>query len=106
MNTKKKNTFGSLDGALGSDAEFKLGRLVATSNAITAISPDDAAGGLHRHVSGDWGECCAEDKAANDEALKTGGRLMSVYTDSKGTKFRIITEPDRSATTVLLPEDY
>ena len=61
---------------------------------------------LARHERADWGEVCTEDKAENNRALENGGRLMSVWTDPQGTKFWIITEADRSVTTVLLPEEY
>ena len=59
-----------------------------------------------RHESGDWGDVCAEDKEANETALQFGGRLFSVYHNSKGVKFWIITEADRSVTTILLPSEY
>ncbi|HRJ27381.1 MAG TPA: hypothetical protein PLO61_07725 [Fimbriimonadaceae bacterium] len=62
--------------------------------------------GIGRHASGDWGEVCDEDRASNEEALVEGLRLMSVYTSTSGLTFWIITEWDRSITTVLLPEDY
>jgi hypothetical protein len=55
---------------------------------------------------GDWGEVCAEDKRANDAALKLGERLLSAYTLSAGVKVWIITEADRSSTCILLPEEY
>ena len=55
---------------------------------------------------GDWGELCDEDRVANDQALIQEARVMSVYTSSAGVTFWIITEWDRSVTTVLLPEDY
>ncbi len=88
------------------NSKFPLGRLVATSNAVSQLSPADVAAGIGRHASGDWGEVCEEDHASNEEALVDGIRLMSVYTSSNGIKFWIITEWDRSITTVLLPEDY
>ena len=58
-----------------------------------------------RHIRGDWGDACKEDAKANDLALEEGSRLFSVYF-SIDIKFWIITEHDRSATTILLPEDY
>mgnify|MGYP000861042452 FL=1 len=88
------------------NAKFPLGRLVATSNAASKLSPEDVAVGIGRHASGDWGEVCDEDRASNEEALVEGLRLMSVYTSTSGLTFWIITEWDRSITTVLLPEDY
>lgn len=61
---------------------------------------------LSRHITGDWGEVDAEDKRANDQSLIDGSRLLSAYRSQDGTKFWIITEADRSVTTVLLPEEY
>ena len=59
-----------------------------------------------RHLSGDWGEVCREDWIANELSLKEGTRLFSVYNAANGTRFWVITEADRSATTVLLPDEY
>lgn len=61
---------------------------------------------LSRHFNGDWGDLCGSDKIANDRALQYGDRLLSAYHAPDGTKFWIITEADRSCTTVLLPDDY
>lgn len=88
-----------------SAAKFDLGRLVATPNALAQVSHEEILASLSRHVRGDWGDCCPDDKAANDAALTDGTRLFSVYHTNQ-TKFWIITEWDRSVTTVLLPEDY
>lgn len=60
---------------------------------------------LFRHLAGDWGEVSADDKALNDDALVQGTRLMSKYTTPAGDLW-IITEADRSATTLLLPDEY
>ena len=86
---------------------FVLGSLVATPAALnllatTGLSPAEL---LHRHQRGDWGDICAEDEAANNDALKCGERLLSVYRVGDG-KVWVITEADRSVTTLLLPEDY
>jgi hypothetical protein len=89
-----------------SQSKFALGQLSVTSNALTQIPMTDLSKGLCRHAIGDWGELDVEDKAANDEALSTGGRIVSAYRSASGLKFLIITEWDRSATTILLPEDY
>lgn len=88
------------------DPKFPLGRLVATRNAASQLSSEDVAIGISRHASGDRGDVCEEDRASNEEALAEGLRLMSVYTSSNGLTFWIITDWDRSITTVLLPEDY
>jgi len=90
---------------------FPLGQIVATSNALQALSRDQVLVALQRHARGDWGDVCDEDWEANEHALKNGSRLFSVYQTSQGTKFWIITEAEddsgnRSATTILLPEDY
>ena len=85
---------------------FELGRTVITRNALDTLDPDDVQAALTRHAHCDWGECCAEDAQENDLSLREGCRLLSVYHDRKGVKFWVITEADRSATTVLLPEDY
>jgi hypothetical protein len=89
--------------------KFPLGQIVTTANANEQLDRMDVAEALHRHASGDWGEVCIEDAGENDVALKEGSRLLSVYRSpqtTEGTKFWIITEWDRSITTILLPEDY
>lgn len=88
------------------EAKFPLGRIVVTTHATEEISPIDIITGLARHESGDWGEIDEEDRKENEFSLAEGFRLMSVYTAANGTKFWIITEWDRSITTVLLPDDY
>lgn len=70
---------------------------------MAAISEADMEAALNRHLSGDWGDLCPEDRDANDRALREGTRLLSSYSSSEGETFWIITEWDRSATTVLLP---
>jgi len=86
--------------------KFDLGRIVATANAQGSINSEDMLKSLSRHASGDWGEVCDDDRVLNDQALEDGTRLLSVYTDQNNVKFWIITEADRSVTTILLPEDY
>jgi len=61
---------------------------------------------LSVHQAGDWGDVCDDDRQANNRALTEGTRLLSVYHSATGVKFWIITEADRSITTVLCPEDY
>ena len=69
------------------------------------LSTEEVLTALRRHASGDWGDLCPEDTLANDAALHHGGRLFSAYGQG-ADRFWIITEADRSVTTVLLPEDY
>jgi hypothetical protein len=84
---------------------FPLGRVVATRNALSTLTPEEIATAIARHASGDWGEVGTEDWAENELSLKEGFRLLSVYR-ARDQKFWIITEADRSATTILLPSDY
>lgn len=87
---------------------FPLGRCIATCGANDILEEL----GIHplelifRHQSGDWGTLAAEDKKANDDALIYGDRLLSAYYVAHGVKVWVITEADRSATTVLTPEEY
>jgi hypothetical protein len=85
---------------------FKLGDIFVTPGALEVILKEDMNLALQRHANCDWGEVCKEDWELNDEALELGHRILSVYTSSNGVKFWIITEADRSATTILLPEEY
>ena len=61
---------------------------------------------MGRHAKGDWGEVAEDSKEANDASVKNGGDMILSAYDIGGTRFWIITEHDRSATTILLPEDY
>ena len=85
---------------------FALGRTVITRGALDALQNEEVLAAIARHARGDWGEVCKEDWQANDDALQSGARLLSAYQTTEGRKFWIITEADRSATTVLLPEEY
>lgn len=86
--------------------KFKLGQLVATPGVLDSnLTAIDMVDIINRHASCDWGEVCEEDKQLNNAALTDGLRLLSAYTVN-GTKFWIITEADRSVTTILLPEEY
>ena len=87
-------------------AKFRLGRIVATPNALRHLSNEDVLMGIQRHQAGDWGDVGEHDRQENELSLKQGFRLLSVYHAASGIKFWIITEADRSVTTVLLPEDY
>jgi hypothetical protein len=87
-------------------ARFALGRTVATPGALAALTGEDIARALSRHQSGDWGELDPFDREENEAALSEGFRLLSAYNSAGGTRFWVITQADRSATTVLLPEEY
>ena len=93
---------------------FHLGQIVATRGALAATTPESLLECLARHIRGDWGCVCDEDKATNDEAVKEGLRILSAYPldpakPCKGfgdNTLWIITEADRSVTTFLLPGEY
>jgi hypothetical protein len=89
-------------------APFPLGRLLATPGALEALNKANQQPFefLARHARGDWGDLDAHDIAENQFSLDHGFRLLSSYTTSAGDKLLIITEADRSATTLLLPEEY
>ena len=109
----------------GESVHFPLGKLYATPGVLALFADIRDAGKPYtvqrlaqadpmvlalayvaRHASGDWGDVDAEDWTANDEALRIGARVFSAYQLDTGARLWIITEADRSATTVLLPEEY
>lgn len=100
MKTEMKETTPRLDPL------FSPGRIVITRGANDALPKSEVTGALGRHLCGDWGECGPGDWEENELALGEDFRLFSVYRTHAGVKFWIITEADRSATTVLLPEEY
>jgi hypothetical protein len=87
---------------------FPLGQIVATPGALEALEKHKCLPVtlLQRHISGDWGDLEPEDIAANNDALINDDRLFSSYKIAEGVKIWIITEWDRSATTLLLPSEY
>jgi len=85
---------------------FSLGQVVTTPAARDQLNPEDVALALTRHARGDWGDCDRADAKENDLSLKEGFRLLSVYHDRDQAEFWIITEADRSVTTILLPSEY
>jgi hypothetical protein len=91
-----------------SRARFALGQTVITPGAAEAleIAGQTAAEFLRRHMAGDWGELLDHDVKENEFSLEQGFRLLSRYETTKGERLWIITEADRSATTILLPIEY
>ena len=91
-----------------SKPRFRLGQIVVTPGAIDALTRANqtAQDYLVRHMNGDWGEVTKEDQAENEYSLQHGFRLLSSYSTASGQKLWVITEADRSATTLLLPEEY
>ena len=87
---------------------FRLGQVVATPGALNVLhrSGQTPADFLTRHVSGDFGRVDGHDEKANRQAIQEGGRILSSYTTVRGEEIWVITEADRSSTTLLLPSEY
>jgi hypothetical protein len=90
---------------------FRLGQTVMTRGVNDLVAENTAFAklvvqSLVRHAAGDWGDLSTEDKAENDRSLKEGLRLLSAYENEGLPKIWIITEADRSVTTVLFPDEY
>ena len=88
------------------NALFQICHIVATPNALNTLTHEDILSAIQRHLSGDWGDVIEADYQENELSLREDFRLWSAYHAKNGTKFWVITEADRSRTTVLLPEDY
>jgi hypothetical protein len=85
---------------------FPAGRIVITANAASVLSDAEIRTALRRHLHADWGDLSFHDIRDNERALRHGGRLCSAYRTDAGRRFYVITECDRSVTTLLFPEDY
>lgn len=85
---------------------FPTGRLMGRPGAMRSINMDEMMAAFLRHTQGDWGEVSPADQRSNDYAVQHGLRIASAYRSKQGRMFWIITEADRSATTILLPEEY
>lgn len=99
MNTKAEKNEQAAD-------RFPLGNLYMTPGAMQKLPVEEALAAIGRHAAGDWGECCTADAAENEFAIDKYLRIFSVYRTAADVKFWVITEADRSVTTVLLPEEY
>lgn len=94
--------------------KFKLGRVVMTPLAIEALQESEQSPEhfLELHAAGSWGDLCPQDRQANDEAIaheddpRQRGRVLSSYVTGLGQRLYVISEHDRSLTTMLLPEEY
>ena len=84
----------------------ELGQVKRTPSVLETIPEAVILKALARHQRGDWGCLCPEDRASNNRAVRSGDRLLSEYRTPDGTKFWVVTEADRSLTTVMLPTDY
>ena len=87
---------------------FLLGRIVATPAALRALEQanQNPFEFLERHQTGDWGELCEEDKRENEFSVRNDFRILSAYRTQDDVKLWVITEADRSVTTLLLPHEY
>ena len=87
---------------------FDLGQTFMTIGARGALEESNQTANefLARHQSGDWGIVCEDDKRENELSLKEGFRILSAYKTDKGEKIWVITEADRSSSTILKPEEY
>lgn len=89
---------------------FGLGRTAATNGAVDLCESDRVGANpirlLARHWTGDWGAICEEDRGLNEDAIRDGARIFSVYPTASGQRLWIITEANRAATTLLLPDEY
>ncbi len=97
------------DAARNAKVNFDLGKILLTPDAVIAFEEcgESLWKYVERHHSGDWGHVSKRDKKENKLALKKGFRIVSVYKlPNTGEKIWIITEADRSATTILLPSEY
>jgi hypothetical protein len=93
---------------IGKQPAFELGQIVATPGALAALKKAGQQPGefLTRHINRDWGDLDEEDRKENEYSLEHGFRLLSAYKTNAGDRLWIITEADRSVTTLLLPEEY
>jgi hypothetical protein len=82
------------------------GKLRFTGMVLKKIGDHALAEAIARHTLGDWGDVSDIDWEKNDRAVKDGGRVLSIYRTENGTAFGVITEADRSYTTVLLPDQF
>jgi hypothetical protein len=87
---------------------FSLGKLLITPGAMELLEKNNQSPSefLDRHIIGDWGDLCKEDGMMNDYAVNHDERILSAYTLKNSEKIWIITEADRSATTILKPDEY
>lgn len=86
--------------------KLELGKVLTTEGVTKYLDRDDIVAALSRHERFDWGEMSPQDKLSNEADLVSGGQVMSKYTSEKGIPFYVITEGNRSVTTVLLPHEY
>jgi len=92
--------------AFDAGPKFSLGEIHVTSGAAAKLLSQDIDAAVRRHSRGDWGEIRADGQEDNDRRLEHGGTIASIYTSSTGIRFYVLTEADRTVTTVLLPDEF
>ncbi len=85
---------------------FSLGQLVITPGVQALLTADEILAAVRRHAAGDWGELDYDDRLENELSVREGFRILSAYKSPSGERFWVITEADRSVTTVLFPDEY
>lgn len=85
------------------NAKFPLGNVVITPNAMVKVPSGEVRAAIQRHSRGDWGKVGDRDWLMNDDSVSADARIISAYDTEKGVRFWVITEGDRSFTTVLMP---
>ena len=104
---KRESNSADLRKLLPRRTRFSLGRVMITPGAATEIRGDEITRALWRHQRGDWGVLDSIEQASNEQVLKAGGWLLSAYDDPEtGSRFLIVTQPDRMVTTILIPKEF
>jgi len=110
MSTHSAPTTAYLRALAQQPPRFRLGRTMQTRGIVALDLGEEVCDLLMRHERGDWGDLDAEDRQTNEAAIRPNpeecSRILSAYQTAGGVKVWIITEHDRSVTTVLLPEEY
>lgn len=104
---KRTASAGATRTPLPKPIKFPLGRVIITPGAATQIDGDEITAALRRHQGGDWGILDSRERNCNEKALKAAGWLLSSYIDSvSGDRFLVITQPNRTITTVMVPDEF
>ena len=89
-----------------SGPKFPPGEVVISANAARKLTTEDVNTALQRHLRADWGDLAFRNPVENERCLLHACHLLSAYRSAKGERFWVITEPDRSQTRIMLPEDF
>ena len=104
---KRNAVSGNARTPLPKPIKFPLGKIIITPGAATEIDSDEITAALRRHPGGDWGNLDPRERNCNEKALKAAGWLLSSYVDPVGgERFLVITQPNRTVTTVMIPNEF